>query len=144
MKSNEYIKRRVVWKIRKSSMDIETWTNTSLWDDGKTEIKSELLKQCQFENGELPILYSFIDESNWTIFTTNSVYYSDKTLHDKINIQDIKDYKCGNFKGHGNQQTEEMVIETKAGLIHKCPYETGKMSMGSVYAIRTLVNLIQS
>ena len=143
MKTNEYIKRRVVWKIRKSSMDIETWANTSLWDDGKTEIRSELLKRCYFKDGELAILYSFIDELNWTLFTTSAIHILNNQQYSRIDVSDVKDYKYGNFKGYCNQQVERMIVETKDGSAYKCPYETGKMSMGTVYAMQILFNLLQ-
>jgi hypothetical protein len=36
---------------------------------------------------------------------------------------------------------ERMRITTRDGQVHNCPYETGKQSMGTIYAIVTIISL---
>lgn len=141
MKTDEQIKKIVTASIRRHSMDINTWKYTRFWDEGDIDLNSELFQLCKFEKNELPIIYSYIDSSNWTMFTTKSVQYSNENQFEKFNISEIKDYKLGNFKGISNQSVEKMIIETENNEFHKCPFETGKASMGSVYAIRTLIQI---
>lgn len=141
MKTDEQIKKIVFAAIRRKSMDIETWKHTRIWDEGEIEINSELFKSCQFENNELPILYSYFDSSNWMLFATKSIQYSNKGLFKKIKICDIKNYDLGNFKGYSDQLIETISIETEDKLSHKCLYETGKASTGSIYALMTLLQI---
>lgn len=141
MKTDEQIKKIVTASIRRHSMDINTWKHTRFWDEGEIELNTELFQKCNFDENELPIIYSYIDSSNWTMFTTKAVQFSDEKLFNKIKVTDIKNYKFGNFKGISNQTVEKMIIETKNNEIYKCPFETGRASMGSVYALRTLIQI---
>lgn len=76
------------------------------------------------------------------MFTTRAVQFSNENLFEKIKVFDIKNYKPGNFKGHKNQNIEKMIVETKDNAFHKFSYETGKASMGSIYALRTLIQIL--
>jgi hypothetical protein len=141
VKTDEQIKKVVTASIRRHSRNLETWENTKLWDEGKIEINSHLYKVCKFQQLELPIIYSFINLSNWTLFTTKSVHCCFENDYFKVNILEINHYKLGNFKGHGSQNTEELILETKDGKTYKCLYETSYESMGTVYAIKTLIQI---
>jgi len=141
MKTDEQIKKIITASIRRSSMDINTWKHTRFWDEGEIELNAELFQKCNFEENELPIIYSYIDPSNWMMFTTKAVQFSIENQFNKIKVNDIKNYNFGNFKGTSNQTIERITIETKNNEIHKCPFETGKASMGSIYALRTLIQI---
>lgn len=141
MKTDEQIKKIVMASIRRHSMNIDTWKNTRLWDEGEIGLNAELFKKCSFVENELPILYSYIDSSNWTMFTTRAVQFSNDNLFNVIKIPDIRNYELGNFKGLSNQKVERIIIKTKDNNFYKFPYETGKESMGSVYALMTLLQI---
>lgn len=141
MKTDEQIKKIVTASIRRHSMDIETWKHTRFWDEGEIELTAELFQKCNFEETELPIIYSYIDSSNWTMFSTKTIQFTNENRLNKIKVTDIKNYSLGNFKGISNQTVERMTIETKNDEIHTCPFETGKASMGSIYALRTLIQI---
>jgi len=141
MKTDEQIKKIVTAAIRRKGINLESWEYTRIWDEGKIEINSELFKKCEFEEGELPILYSFIDSFNWTLFTTRAILFQNSGEYKKITLSEVKDYKLGNFKGHNNQSTEVMIVKTNDEKVHKLKYETGKQSMGAVYTIQTLLQI---
>lgn len=142
MKTDQSIKGIVVAAIRRHSMDIDTWIHTRLWESGDPVLKNDLSHVCEFVEGELPILYSYINPPNWTLVTTRHIWYSEERQVNSVVASDIRNHSAGNFKGYGKKVAEKMVITTQAGSIHYCPFETGRPSMGIIYAIMTLCQLL--
>jgi len=143
MKTDEIIKGVVVAAIRRHSMEMENWVHTFLWDFSSSGIKAELLLHCPIAPGELPILYSYLDSENWTLVTTRRIFGSCEGKVGFVCAQDIIESKIGNFKGHGLQKVEQMQIRTQSSEPLLCPFETGKASMGTIYAVRTLRQIIE-
>ncbi|UBF28966.1 hypothetical protein K9N68_14665 [Kovacikia minuta CCNUW1] len=141
MKTDQNIKDIVVAAICRHSMDMNTWTHTQLWDEGDAILKTKLSHVCKVEAGELPILYSYIDPANWTLFTTRRIWYATEEQLGSVVVSEIVTYGFGNFKGYSEQKVERMEIHSRNTEIHYCPFETGKASMGSIYAVRTLSQL---
>ena len=137
-KSDQTVKYFVVAAIRRHSIEMTAWSGTHLWDDTHKLDKS-LLTHLSLEKGELPILYSFVDQSNWTMFTSRAVVFLHQGVHARVLLSEISDVSAGNFKGHGRQSTELLSLKTADGIIHKCPYRTGHESIGTLYAIKTLL-----
>lgn len=125
-------------------MNMDSWAQTRLWDEGDPGIKAEIAAQCRLADDELPILYSYIDPHNWTLFSTRSVYYINESDFGYFLAAEIEQHSAGNFKGYGNQSVERMRITTRDGQVHNCPFETGKQSMGSIYALMTISSLNRS
>lgn len=147
MKTDENIKHIVVAAIRRKSMEMDKWLYTQLWDSGNPEVKAKLSLVCFMETGELPILYSYIDAEDWTFVTTQRVLYAFEGETDFVFARDIIDADWGSFKGYNfksrsKQETERMQIFVKGG-VHLCPFETGAASMGTIYAVRTLRQIIK-
>jgi hypothetical protein len=144
MKSDQSIKNIVVAAIRRHSMDMETWVRTRLWDEGDFILKQELSSVCDFAADELPILYSYVDQSNWTLVTTRRVWHSSGGETGSVEASEVVEHRAGNFKGYGGQASEVMIISARDSEIHRCPFETGKPSMGAIYAVSTLCNLARA
>jgi hypothetical protein len=144
MKSDQSIKNIVVASIRRHSMDMNTWVRTRLWDEGDPVLKQELSSICDIAADELPILYSYIDQSNWTLVTTRRVWHSWGGLLGSVAASEVVEHRAGNFKGYGGQASEVMIISARNSGTHHCPFETGKPSMGAIYAVRTVCNLARA
>lgn len=125
-------------------MDMDTWVRTRLWEEGDPVLKQELSSICDTAVDELLILYSYIDQSNWTLVTTRQVWHSCAGLIDSVAASEVIEHRSGNFKGYDGQAVEVMLIITYDGEVHRCPFETGKPSMGTIYAVKTLCNLVQT
>jgi hypothetical protein len=141
MKTDESIKNIATASIRRHSMDMNSWTQTRLWEEGDPGKKAEIAAKCRLDVDELPILYSYLDQGNWTLFSTRSVSYSNEGDFGHVVAAEIAEHSAGNFKGYGEQCVERMRITTRDGQVHNCPYETGKQSMGTIYAIMTIISL---
>ncbi|MGE0130313.1 MAG: hypothetical protein AB7U82_19715 [Blastocatellales bacterium] len=141
MKSDQSIKGIVAAAIRRKSLDMDSWVGTRLWDSGDPAIKKELSLACELDPDELPILYSYIAPANWTLVTTRRIWYSVECQIGSATASDVTKHDLGNFKGYRNQKVEMMVISSRDGRVHHCPFETGKPSMGTIYAILTLCQL---
>jgi hypothetical protein len=141
MKTDEEIKSIVSASIRRHSRELSTWVLTRLWDAGDPYIKEELQRWTQLTADEQPIVYSCCDPKNWTLVTTRRVWYCDEGHVGSIAVPDIASSEYGNFKGTAEQMVERMVLTSHEGVVHRCPYETGKPAMATVYAVRTLLQL---
>jgi hypothetical protein len=144
MKRDESIKNIVIASIRRHSMDMNSWTHTRLWEEGDPEKKAEIATKCRLNADELPILYSYIDPQNWTLFSTRSVSYSNEGKFGHVVAVEIGQHSARNFKGYSKQCVERMRITTKDGQVHNCPFATGKESMGPIDAIMTIRSLNRS
>lgn len=142
-KPDESIYNIVVASIKRHSMDIDTWEKTKLWETGEPEIKGQIFTQIKIEPEEIPILYFWESQDNWTIYTTRAVYFTEQKIIKKIRIENIKDHKfeVAKFKGIGGNQIDFMIITDNKDVTHKISYETGKASMGAIYGIRTLIQI---
>jgi hypothetical protein len=141
VKTDAQIKLLVTAAIRRHSRDLETWANTGLWEAGEQTRQAELLARCSLAPGELPILYSYGDASNWTFVATRNIWSRDEGQIGSIDVADVVEEHFGNFKGHNDQKTERLILTARDGRVLRCPYETGLPSMGTVYAVRTLRRL---
>src|SRR5712692_2201173 len=110
MKNDQSIKGIVVAAIRRHSMDMDAWTRTRLWDSSDPALKEELSLACELLEGELPILYSYIDSANWTLVTTRRIWYAVEHHMGSVAASDITDCRAGNFKGYGKLEVERMVL----------------------------------
>ena len=117
---------------------MDAWANTRLWEQGDDAVKALIIADANLEEGEAPILYTFVNAANWTLFTTRAVVYAHNGKRARFGISSIDRISPGNFKGHGGQAHELFEIVTGDGVVHLCPYETGKQSMGTFYALQTL------
>ena len=142
-KTDESIYKIVSASVKRHSMDIETWEKTKLWNEGNEETKNLLLSKIRLEINELPILYFFVDQEIWTVFTTRAVYSSNAENVEKLEITNIKEYKfdVARFKGIAGNQSDFITIKLKDGTFHKILYETGNPSMAAIYGIQTLVQI---
>ena len=138
MKSDLAIKGIVSAAICRSSIEMESWTRTRLWDDADPALKAELTLACPIADGELAILYSHIDVSNWTLVTTRRVCYSYEGQIGSVAAADMVGHDLHNFKGYGGQKIEQLEVRSRDGRSHFCPFETGKASMGTIKAVMTL------
>ena len=122
-------------------MDYHEWAFTRFWDDWSEEQKAELLCQCEFELAEIPVLAIFINQVNWSIFSSRAVYYANDGTKARIPAEEFESEEFKNFKGYHSQTIGTMNIQLKNKVIHKIICETGKPSMAPIYAIHTLFNL---
>jgi hypothetical protein len=141
MKADPSIKNIVVAAIQRHSMNMDVWMFTRLWDDGDSSVKEELSLACNFAIGELPILYSRLDSINWTLVTSRRIWYSVNSIVGSVVASSVNRHQAGNFKGHGGQAVETMIIHSRDSETHRCPFETGMASMGTIYAVQTLCRL---
>jgi hypothetical protein len=139
MKSDTQIKLLVEASIRRHGMHMATWSNTRLWDEGDPGVRHTLQQRCVLEDGELQILYSYPNAAQWTLFTTRRVFAFENGEVRSMTTREIDRADYGNFKGHRDQHLEWAVLTSRDGREQRCPYETGYPSMGTVYAIGTLM-----
>ena len=92
---------------------------------------------------ELPIACTFLDNNNYTLVTTRRVITCNSGINHTILLQNIKSFTPGDFKGlRGMPTTLGSIIDTDDVVIPVF-IETGKASMIMVYAIRTVMNLVE-
>lgn len=140
VKTDQSIKRIVEAAIRRHSIEPATWRSTRLWDEGEPDVQVALWKACQFEDQELPILYACVGSATWALFTTRALHYTNGGAIGRVPIREIEDYELGHFKAPG-ERVARLTVTTRNGETHSCSYETGKPSMGPLYALMTLCSI---
>ncbi|RYG74606.1 hypothetical protein EON80_02220 [bacterium] len=132
-------------QIQQHSMKMDEWLHTRLWDSGFPDVNEKLSLNCSMEAEELPVLYSYIDAENWTLFTTRRVFHSYEGKADFVFVAEIfKETQSRNFKGYGGQRVDFIQLETEEKVLHICPFETGYASMGTLYALSSLQRVLGS
>jgi hypothetical protein len=89
----------VVASICRHGMNIEAWPNTRLWEHGDPAHTRTLSSACEWSPGELPVLYSRVDEANWTLVTTRRIRYSLEGQVSSVSGSDVVKFWWGDFKG---------------------------------------------
>ena len=127
--------------IKRHSMDYNEWQKTRFWDAGDAAVKDFLSKKCEFTEGKIPIIYFFEDLDNWTVFSTRVIYYTKTGKFNEVAVADMEKYDIDIrvFKSSG--KTSLMQAITKDGKKHEFVYETGKPSVGAIYAAQTLIQV---
>src|ERR1044072_7368117 len=104
----------VVAAIRRKSIEMPKWELTRLWDEGSEKIKEEIISRCDVEPPELAILYCYIDQDHWTMFSTRAIYYLNDGEPHRVAIETIENYHHGDFKGY-RKRIESMRVQTNDG-----------------------------
>jgi hypothetical protein len=136
-KTDEYVVNIVSSSIQRSSRDRETWQYTKFWSDLTAPIEWMLRSKLSFDVGELPILAVVLDEDNWTIFSSRAVHGYQEGQYVQVKVSEITSSELGDFKGY-RSPVDVLRLQTRDGSRRSVLYETGKASMGAIYALQTL------
>ncbi|ULH18375.1 hypothetical protein MF271_22440 (plasmid) [Deinococcus sp. KNUC1210] len=123
--------RGMLHSIHKSSMNHTAWRYTRL-----DTIHDELREIITLEQGEMPIVSSYIDSDRWYLLTSRYVWSGLAGYMTKTPGPNIAHSASGNFKGFGQQETERMVLQLHDGAEVHFDFETGFASMAPIYYTR--------
>jgi hypothetical protein len=137
VKADAVVKGVVEAAIRRHSSEIDDWPDTRFWDPADATHQG-LASHLALDDGEIPIICSVVGPKDWTLFTTRAVELNDGGRRGRVALSDITDVHPGNFKGYHGQESERLILITADGTTRRCPYRTGKESMGTLYALNTL------
>jgi hypothetical protein len=141
VKTDAYIKERCCRAVRRAGMNMDAWQGTQLWDQGEPHLKAELSDVCEFDSGELGVLYAHVGPVDWTLVTTRRVWSMVDGRLSFMAASEVANWRAVNFKGLGEQASEQMDLTSQSGTSLRCPYNTGRESMGPLNAIIMLVRL---
>jgi len=139
-KPDSTVKSLVVAAIRRHSSDMKAWVDTRLWDEADPAHRARFA-DVALQDGELPILYSVVTPDDWTMFTSRAVEFAHHGVRGRVPLEAVEDVRAGNFKGYARQESEHLALHARDGTVFQCPYRTGHESMGSLYAINTLLHV---
>jgi hypothetical protein len=137
LKTDESILKVLSAAVERHSTAYQTWQYTKLWNDLDNQVQTYLCSCCNLESKELPFLVVFVDEKTWTLISSRAVYYAKEGMKAQTVVKDIEEIQFGDFKGVLHPLTL-MHIKLKDGVVHEAAYESGKASMGVIYALQTL------
>jgi len=126
--SDEKIRNIMNWHIERYSMEPETWQFTRL-----TNHHPEVLKLCNLNPGELPIVTSFITNLSWYALTTRRIIGTYYGCFVDVRTTDVTKIRFINFKGYGGNQTEIMTLKIIDMPDAQLEFETGVASMAPIY-----------
>jgi hypothetical protein len=127
----------VIAVIRRHSMDVATWRETSI-----AELRPSLANRVQLRDGE-SVLVSFSgSETDWYVLTSQRVLgVSGGDAYD-VSVDAIRDYELDQFKlPDGQYGTFDLRLILADGSKVKVRCEAGKASMAPIYFVRTFHQL---
>ena len=128
---DEKIRNIAVWHIEKASIDPATWRCTLI---GK--VHPTVAERILMQEGELPIVSSFISDESWYLFTTRRLLGTYGGQRYDALPAEILQYEFGNFKGYGHEETAVMNLKFPGGREVELEYETGRASMAPIHYLR--------
>lgn len=118
--------------INKNSMNHESWQYTRL-----DTIHDELHAFVVLEEGELPIVSSYVTSDQWYLMTSRQVWSCLAGQVERAAGASITNSVTGNFKGFGAQKLERMTLKLREGGELDLDFETGFASMAPIYYARS-------
>lgn len=97
--------------------------------------------EIDFEDGELVICSTMLDENNWTVLTTRRIFTKEKGELKNGTMRDAISHSPGNFKGYGNQKMVLGKIKFSDGFEMNYFIETSEASMVMIYGILTRIGM---
>ena len=118
--------------IRRSSIDLDKWARTKLINDFPLDIKPT--------DDELPVVYLFIDNNNWTLITTRQIVGHLNSVKRKVAFDELDDFVWGDYK---SKTADKTIFRTTnfQGEQNDFYMETGYPSMAIIKAVSTIENL---
>ena len=97
--------------------------------------------EIELSEEELLICSTIIDNSNYSILTTQKLITRENGIESIGSMKNASDGFYGDFKGYKNDEYTFGQIELKNGAELKYFIETGKGSMVMIYGVRTRIKL---
>ena len=133
MKSDSSIKNITLAAIRRHAIDLNDWKYTQI-------DPQSLPEQIILQDEEIAIVYSQFTKDDWTVFTSRRIVGKSETKLDEILFRDIDDFIFGDFKNLNLTKTFFRITDIY-GERADFFMETGKASMASIYALKTILEL---
>lgn len=130
MKKDSSIKNISVAKVKRSAIDIESWTKTFICSDA-FPIKIEHLPE------ELPVVFYNVDDGNWTLITTKRIVGKIDSIVREVAFNELDDTIWGDFKSKNKDNTIFRAVNFE-GEQNDFLMETGKPAMGIISAVRAI------
>ena len=138
MKTDNSIRNITIAAIKRSAMDVETWSYSSIVNG----LSSSLEQEYELLDNELPV-FEIRSSNAETLITTQRIIERKGRELKFIKIDHIDDVIYGNFKGQPNQKLDVSIfrIVDIYGNQHDFQMETGKASMGLIRSVNTITRL---
>jgi hypothetical protein len=136
MKSHDSIKNITIAAIKRHSMDIDKWVNTSI-------SFHDFPSQIERLDSELPILSFVLTDSDWTIITTRRIIGKISNDYKQIDFNELDDIVYGDYK---NTKKSTTIFRTTDFHGENTDFlmETGKPSIEFIYSINTIHGLYRN
>jgi len=133
MKKDSSIKNITIAAIKRSAMEIDTWTHSRI-------IKGDSI-DFELNENELPV-FEIKSEQKHTVITTRKIIERHNDTIKSIDFGFIDDVVYGNFKGRPNspELTIFRIIDIHGDDID-FQMETGSASIGLIKSVNTILNL---
>lgn len=141
-KTDESIRKICIASIKRHTIKPINYPLTSIFETQPLKgFNNTIATAFEHEEGELPIVMTFVDNDNWTLLTTKKIISRIKGDINHASATSITSWKFNDFKGFKDKPITYgyLLLEdaTKLDII----IETGAPSMMMIYGIMTLTQL---
>ena len=117
-------------------MDIDSWANSRIPDENDVE----LIEKFELSNNELPVFEIKSDKAH-TLISTRQILERNENKIERLNFDSINSVDYGNFKGRIEPELSIFRVTDIHGNKLDFQLETGKASIGLIYAVDTIRQL---
>ena len=141
MKTDNSIRNITIAAIKRSAIELETWSYSKIVDEYDLELKREF----QLSDNELPV-FEINSSTAKTLITTRRIIERKKRELKFLEIDQVDDIIYGNFKEQLNQKPKLSTFRVIDiyGNQFDFQMETGKASIGLVRSVDTIAKLIRA
>ena len=137
MKTDKSIRSITIASIRRKVIDIDSWKYSHITEEND----ADLIEKFQLSDNELPIFEIKSDKAH-TLISTRQILERNKEIVICLNFDFLDSVEYGNFKGQPNKSELSTFRTTDInGDELDFQFETGKASIGLIYAVDTIRQL---
>tara|TARA_R110000868_G_scaffold411336_1_gene703197 strand:+ start:99 stop:521 length:423 start_codon:yes stop_codon:yes gene_type:complete len=137
MKTDKSIRNITIASINRKAMDIDSWNHSRIADENDVE----LIEKFELSDNELPVFEIRSDKAH-TLISTRQILERNNEKVKRLNFDFLDGVVYGNFKGQPNKPELSIFRVTDIhGDELDFQLETGKASIGLIYAVDTIRQL---
>jgi hypothetical protein len=136
MKKDSSVKNISIAAIKRSAMNLDKWTRTTICLDSFPMNVDNL-------PNELPVVYFSVDNMNWTLITTKRIVGEIDSMKREVYFNEMDDIVWGEYKSDKKSETIFRIVNFE-GEQNDFLMETGKPAMGIISSVRTIERMTKA
>lgn len=137
--TDESIRHICIASIKRHTIKPINYPLTSIFETQLlTDIDKKISAVFDHQENELPIALTYVDSTNWTLFTTKKIISNIKGHIKMAFVNDVRKRSWNDFKGYKDKPVTYGQLTLDNNSVFDILIETGAASMIIIYCVMTL------